>query len=61
MFVGENDVGGDELFEVGNALGLLRLELRAGQNGQQHRREDGNDGDDDQEFNQGEGGALFEG
>jgi hypothetical protein len=24
MFVGENDVGGDELFEVGNALGLYK-------------------------------------
>jgi hypothetical protein len=51
-----------QITQAGNAFGAF---LRAGQCGQQHGRQYGDDGDDHQQFNQGEpmmaAGAAFSG
>jgi hypothetical protein len=44
----------EDLLLVADALDGLGLGLRFGQGGQQQRRQDGNDGDDHQQFDQGE-------
>jgi len=46
------------LFCVAETLDLVRLGLRVGQCGQEHRSEDGNDGDHHQKFDQGKAPAL---
>ena len=47
-------VGHHQLLEVINTANTLRLGLCARQSRQQHRSQDGNDGDYNQKFNQGE-------
>jgi len=44
-----------ELSAIVHALDAGRLELGSGQGRQEHRGQNGNDGDDDQEFNQRKG------
>jgi len=44
-----------QLLHIALALSGLGLVFGLGQGGQQERRQDGNDGDDNQQFNQGEG------
>lgn len=46
------------LFEVAQTLGLNSLGFGTGQRGQQHRREYGDNGDDDEQFNQSKPPAL---
>ena len=47
-----------ELLEVAQAGGLARLFARLGEDGEQDRRQDGDDRDDDQQLDQGEALAL---
>ena len=46
-----------QLLMVGQALNALGLELGFSQGRQKHRRENRDDGDDDQQFNEGEGAS----
>src|SRR6266550_8416385 len=46
-----------DLPEIGNADGLLAFLLGTGKCGQQQRGQNRDDGDDDEQFNQGEGAA----
>ena len=41
-----------ELFHIAHALDALGFEFRPAQGGQQERRQDGDNGDDDQQFDQ---------
>ena len=47
--------GKAELADVADAVGALRGGFGASECGQQHRRQNRDDGDDDEQFNQGEG------
>ena len=47
-----------QLFEVVHAADLIGLLFGLGERGQQHGRQNGDNGDDDQQFDQGEG-VLF--
>ena len=56
--VGGVEVGGDgPLPEMRQTIDLLGLEFRFGECRQEHARQDGDDGDDHQQFDQGEGGT----
>lgn len=58
--IGEIGVHGDAaLAQVGHALGVASFLFSAGQGWQEHRRENGNDGDDDEQFDQGESAFGF--
>ena len=46
------------LFAVVQTVNLLRLGLGLGQHGQQHARQDGNDGDNNQQFDKRKGSGL---
>jgi hypothetical protein len=46
------------LFAIAGAKGFVRLGLGFRQRGQEHSREDGDDRDDDEEFDEGEGGNF---
>jgi hypothetical protein len=55
--VGIHFAGHVQLAQVGKARGALGGHFRARKRGQQHRRQDCNDGDDHQQLNQGK--SLF--
>jgi len=48
-----------QLSIIVDAIGPGRFILGLGQGGQQHGREDGDDGDDHQQFNEGKGAAAW--
>ena len=54
VVVGVHDHGESELLEVGGAGDGARLLAGLRQGGQQHRRQDGDDRDDDEQLDQGE-------
>jgi len=43
---------------IGETGGFRGFEFGAGQRRQQHGRQNGDDGDDDEQFNEGEGAAV---
>src|SRR6185436_18107540 len=51
--------GEAQLFEIAAADGLLAFVLGFGKGGQEHARQNRDDGDDDEQFDQGEGRSAF--
>lgn len=58
VVIGIQPRGGAELLELAQALGCARLVLQVSDEGKHQRREHGDDGDDDEEFDECEGGEA---
>ena len=51
--------GDSELLEIVDTLGILTLTFHTSESGQKHCGENGDDGDHDQQFDEGEAELLF--
>ncbi len=60
VIIGVHLDGQADLVQSGGAMGSLGLGFGGGLGGQEHSSQDGNDGDDHQEFDQGERGGSSE-